>query len=105
MAGIPKNSVLNFSTFRMIDGYRFWDPLDFPEITPQPDDTLYRVKDTDTIELLAHDNYGRTTLWRIIAHANNIDRIPSGLIPGTEIRIPSMRYVEELFRSKKRRRR
>jgi hypothetical protein len=48
----------------------------------------HRLVVGDSLELLAHREYGDATAWRVIAEANGIDD-PLRLRPGTEILVPS----------------
>ena len=52
----------------------------------------HRLVVGDSLEMLAHQEYGDATAWRVIAEANGIDD-PQRLRPGTEVLIPS---VDEL---------
>lgn len=48
----------------------------------------YRMVAGDSLELLAHREYGDPTMWRVIAEANGIDD-PVRLRPGTEVLVPA----------------
>ena len=48
---------------------------------------MHRVRDGDSLPLLAFDAYGDPTLWREIAEANDVDD-PLRLRSGTELTIP-----------------
>ncbi|MFI9269966.1 LysM peptidoglycan-binding domain-containing protein [Kitasatospora sp. NPDC052896] len=53
---------------------------------------VHQVVGGDSLELLAHREYGDATAWRVIAEANGIDD-PMRLRPGTELLVPA---AEEL---------
>jgi hypothetical protein len=53
----------------------------------------HRLVVGDSLELLAHEEYGDPTAWRVIAEANGIDD-PLRLRPGTEILVPSPDELE-----------
>ncbi len=95
---IKKNSLLRYTLFlpdvnEDQEGFSFFDLLDAPQIVPQPDDTNYKGRAEDRIDLLAVTYYNDPVLWKVIALANNLELLPVDLIPGTEIIIPSPRYV------------
>jgi hypothetical protein len=92
---ISANSRLRFQEFVTVDGFEFWDLDDLPTIRPQTDDILYRVRQTDRIDLLANQHYGNPVLWWVIAVANDMEILPTALNIGETIRIPSPRYVTQ----------
>ncbi len=53
----------------------------------------HRLVVGDSLEMLAHQEYGDPTAWRVIAEANGIDD-PLRLRPGTEILVPSPDELE-----------
>lgn len=99
MAKIEKNAWLNFSPLTEYEGYEFWDVADFPEVLPQDSD---RFVDVDSgyvgrLDLIAHDFYQDSNLWWIIALANKIDSVPTGVYLGLRLRIPNKPYVDSLL--------
>jgi hypothetical protein len=46
------------------------------------------VEDGDRLDLIAHEEYGDTSQWRLIAAANGISN-PRNLVPGTALVIPN----------------
>ena len=50
---------------------------------------IWRVKQGDTLRLIAAREYGNPDLWRRIADANRIDN-PRLLKPGTKLIIPPL---------------
>jgi len=95
---ISKNSRLQFADLLVVDGFEFWNIVEFPSIVPQGDDIRYQIKDTDRIDLLAYTYYGDPILWWVIAVANDMEIIPTDFKVGDQITIPSPRYVRtQLF--------
>jgi hypothetical protein len=54
----------------------------------------HRVVAGDSLELLAFQEYGDATAWRVIAEANGIDD-PARLRPGTEVLVPAADEVPD----------
>ena len=60
----------------------------YPDI-PLKDDDIYAVTQTgDRLDTLANQFYKDSTLWWVIATANNIHDAPFALADGTILRIP-----------------
>lgn len=60
-----------------------------PISIPLNDSDVYVATETgDRLDTLAYDYYGDSTLWWIIANANNIHDAPIALEDGTILRIP-----------------
>jgi hypothetical protein len=97
---IKPRSRLQFGNLLSIDGFEFWDTLQLPQLQAQPDDAFYTVLGPDRIDLLAYKFYGDAVLWWVIALANDLELLPSDLNPGLVLRIPSLRYVQLLFKQK-----
>ena len=60
----------------------------YPEIRINDGDQFVYPLDGDRLESLAHRYYGDSTLWWIIAKANNIRDGSFGLPPTEKLRIP-----------------
>jgi hypothetical protein len=90
---IQTNSRLQFAPLLEVGGYEFWDPVYPPDMPTQPDDVIYTVKDSDRIDLLAYRFYGDPSLWWVIAVVNNLEILPTDLVVGANLRIPSKTYV------------
>lgn len=63
------------------------------------DSELYLVKEGDTYDGLAHEFYNNSNLWWVLLDANK-DLVPGffeGLVPGTQLNIPSQRQVQEVL--------
>lgn len=77
----------------VIDGYEFWDRVDFPVLVPQPDDTTYQVVGLERLDTIASNIYGDPTLAWVIALANDLELVPGDISPGDILSIPSPRYI------------
>lgn len=95
---VGNRSRLNFSEYlENITIPSFWEYVDFPPIEEQQDDLSYVLTEADEIDLLANTFYGDPTLWYVIAVANSFDLPPVGMNPGQTIKIPSPRYILEVY--------
>ena len=75
------------------DGRRVYRSKIYPNI-PLTDDDIYVATETgDRLDTLAYQYYQDSSLWWIIAAANNIHNAPFGLEDGTILRIPQ-NYIE-----------
>lgn len=84
---------LNSKTKKTKDGREVYRPKIYPNI-PLRDDDLYVATETgDRLDTLAYDYYEDSTLWWIIAAANNIHNAPFGFEDGTILRIP-VNYIQ-----------
>ncbi len=83
----------NNETKKLSDGRTVYRPKIYPNI-PLRDDDIYVATETgDRLDTLAYDYYDDSSLWWIIAAANNIHDAPLGLNDGTILRIP-LNYIE-----------
>ena len=69
-------------------GIRGYNTTYYPDIPLENEDKFIRAKDGDRLDTLAHNYYGDTTLWWIIAKANGVKGKPT-LTVGEILRIPS----------------
>lgn len=99
-ATLPRRSRLRFSELLVIDGFEFWDLVDYPEVPEQRDDLQYTTIQTDRLDLLAQRYYGDPIFWWVIAVANDLDLPQADLRPNLVLRIPSPRYVREVLFTK-----
>lgn len=77
------------------DGRRVYRSKIYPNI-PLRDDDIYVATETgDRLDTLAYQYYEDSSLWWIIAAANNIHNAPFGLEDGTILRIPQ-NYIQIL---------
>jgi hypothetical protein len=73
---------------KTIDGRLVYKSKIYPNI-PLRDNDLYVATETgDRLDTLAYQFYGDSTLWWIIASANNIHNAVFGFEDGTILRIP-----------------
>ena len=72
-----------------ITGNRVMKPTLYPEIKVEDGDQFIYPLEGDRFETLAFRFYGDTTLWWIIARANNVRDGSYSLKPDEKIRIPS----------------
>ena len=70
------------------DGKRVLKPTIYPKIPIKDSDVFIYPKFGDRLDNLAYKYYKDTTLWWIIAKANEIDKGTIGLDPTKQIRIP-----------------
>lgn len=82
----------NNETKKLNDGRVVYKSKLYPKI-PKSDKDIYIVTQTgDRLDTLAYQFYENSSLWWIIASANNVHDAPFALPDGTELRIP-MNYV------------
>jgi phage tail protein X len=82
----------NNETKKLNDGRVVYKSKLYPKI-PKSDQDIYIVTQTgDRLDTLAYQFYENSSLWWIIASANNVHDAPFALPDGTELRIP-MNYV------------
>lgn len=67
---------------------RVYKPTLYPNISIEDSDIFIMTKFGDRLDLLAYKYYGDTTLWWVIAKANDITDGDFSLKPATELRIP-----------------
>ena len=83
----------NNETKKLLDGRVVYRSKIYPEI-PLRDDDKYVVTQTgDRLDTLANQYYNDSTLWWIIASANNLHTASIGLEDGTVLRVPQ-NYIE-----------
>ena len=94
---IPTKSRLQLGNLINYKGVEFWDLLVLPEIPERNDDLSYTVVGGDRIDLIAYRQYGDSTLWWVIAVANNLELLPTALNVGDVIRIPAQAGLSGYF--------
>lgn len=70
------------------NGKRIYLTTIYPTIPLSNDDVYILSRDGDKLDLLANRYYGDSTLWWIIAQANQIGKGSFYVTPGTRLRIP-----------------
>ena len=78
----------NSETKKTNDGRTVFRPKIYPNIPLRDDDVYVATETGDRLDSLAHQFYGDSSYWWIIASANNIHDAPFALDEGTELRIP-----------------
>ena len=82
----------NNETKKLNDGREVFKSKIYPKI-PKSDSDIYIVtQGGDRLDSIAYQFYENSSLWWIIASANNIHDAPFALAEGTELRVP-MNYV------------
>jgi hypothetical protein len=71
------------------EGKRLYSNTIYPEIEPSINDIYVITTMSDRLDVLANDFYGDSTLYWVIAMANNLPGDSLVPEPGTQIRIPS----------------
>lgn len=71
------------------DGKRFFGIRLYPKISEDESDIIYISKETDYLDSLAYKFYKDTSLWWIIALANNLGNGRLSVPPGIQLRIPT----------------
>jgi len=80
------------NTKRLADGKKVLRSSILKTIPKKDDDIYIITQETDRLDLLAHQFYGDSTLWWIIANANNLNGINIGLDAGMQLRIPKNKF-------------
>ena len=70
-------------------GTPYYVPTYYPNVSVTPQDTYIITKGTDRLDLIAYDFYGDSTLWWVIAMANNLEGDSIFVGDGVQLRIPS----------------
>ncbi len=73
---------------KTIDGREVYQSKIYPNIELRDTDIYVATETGDRLDTLAHQFYSDSSLWWIIASANNIHDAPIGLPDGTILRIP-----------------
>jgi hypothetical protein len=72
----------------------------FVKIPKSNEDTYIITQETDRLDTLANQFYKDSTLWWIIALANNLNSADIGVEPGIQLRIPANlgKILNELYK-------
>lgn len=73
---------------RRFSGKKAFTTTRYPEIPYQITDIYVIAQDSDRLDILANQYYNNTSLWWIIAQANNVGKGTLRLTPGQQLRIP-----------------
>lgn len=79
----------NIGTYKGIGGKVIYLPTKYPSLVPTNEDYYIISKDQDRLDLLAYDFYGDSTLWWVIAMANDLPGDSMFLPLGFQLRIPA----------------
>jgi hypothetical protein len=85
----------NNKSKKLNDGRVVYRSNIYPKIPLRDDDVYVATETGDRLDTLAYQYYEDSSLWWIIASANNIHNAPFGLKDGTILRIPQ-NYIEIL---------
>jgi hypothetical protein len=85
----------NSKTKKLYDGRTVFRPRIYPNIPFRDDDLYVATELGDRLDTLAYDFYEDSTLWWIIASANNLHGAKFAFEPGTVLRIPQ-NYIQIL---------
>jgi hypothetical protein len=80
---------------KTIDGREVLQSKIYPNIAKTDDDIFVATETGDRFDTLAYQFYKDSTLWWIIASANNIHNANIGIKEGTILRIPQ-NYIDIL---------
>ena len=78
---------------KLKDGRQVFRTKIYPNIPPSDEDIFVATETGDRFDTLAYQYYNDSTLWWIIACANNIHNANIGFAEGTILRIPQ-NYIE-----------
>lgn len=82
------------TSIALIHGNEEYQLKRFPiSYSPTSRDTFHVVKASDELDYLAHNYYGESKYWWVIADANNIIN-PWKLEVGTNLVIPDLDYIK-----------
>lgn len=68
---------------------RFMQTTIYPKVLPNDNDIYIITEQGDRLDILAEKYYKNTSMWWIIATANNINDANFYVEPGVQLRIPS----------------
>ncbi len=71
------------------DKKRFMQTTIYPKVLPNDNDIYIITEQGDRLDILAEKYYKNTSMWWIIATANNISDANFYVEPGIQLRIPS----------------
>jgi hypothetical protein len=83
----------NVKNIKRLDNGKKVLKTSIPKKIPKKDDDIYIItQETDRLDLLANEFYKDSSLWWIIAVANNINGVNIGLEAGLQLRIPKNKF-------------
>ncbi len=78
----------NIETYTTNDGKIIYLPTKYPSVVPSNEDFYIITQATDRLDLIASDFFGDSTLWWVIAMANDLPGDSLFTTPGFQLRIP-----------------
>ena len=75
-------------TYKTTSGKVAYLPTRYPSLAPSNNDYYIIVREQDRLDLIATDFYGDSTLWWVIAMANDLPGDSLFTPPGFQLRIP-----------------
>jgi hypothetical protein len=101
-ATISRESFMAFSDLLDSDDLVFLDTPNLPEFLDADDDKIISLDQRyqGRLDLLSFDFYGTTKYWWVIAYVNGITQVPTEVMVGRVIRLPTnARVVDFLNRA------
>eukprot|EP01050_Picozoa_sp_SAG11_P000118 SAG11_NODE_2_length_63684_cov_167.801195_50_plen_100_part_00 len=78
----------NIETYTTNDGKIIYLPTKYPSVVPSNEDFYIITQATDRLDLIASDFFGDSTLWWVVAMANDLPGDSLVPPPGFQLRIP-----------------
>jgi len=78
----------NIGTYTTDSGKVIYLPTKYPSVATSNDDFYIIAQATDRLDLIANDFFGDSTLWWVIAMANDLPGDSLFISPGFQLRIP-----------------
>jgi len=78
----------NIGTYTTDSGKVIYLPTKYPSVATSNDDFYIITQATDRLDLIANDFFGDSTLWWVIAMANDLPGDSLFTTPGFQLRIP-----------------
>jgi len=78
----------NIGTYTTDSGKVIYLPTKYPSVATSNDDFYIITQATDRLDLIANDFFGDSTLWWVIAMANDLPGDSLVPPPGFQLRIP-----------------
>ena len=79
----------NIGTYKGNGGKVIYLPTKYPSLVPSNNDYYIIARDQDRLDLLAYDFYGDSTLWWVVAMANDLPGDSMFPPMGFQLRIPA----------------
>jgi len=79
----------NIGTYTTNDGKLIYLPTKYPSVVLSNNDYYIIAKAEDRLDLISSDFYGDSTLWWVIAMANDVPGDSMFVTPGFQLRIPN----------------